>query len=291
MSNCVTVGLSGTYILTSTPTNVAGLQPLTVNWAVPSGRPTTDWIGLFGVGAPNNAYAWWQYANGTASGSATVDAPSQPGQYEFRYLQSNNLVAARSEIITVGAAPYALNAGAVSAGSATVNWTVPSGRPSTDWIGLFAVGASNHTNVGWEYTGGAASGSFSLTAPTQAGLYEFRYLLQDGYNSAAASNSVLVGISATYTVTAMPASVNPLGTVVITWNAPVGSASNDWIGLFGVDSPNNASLWWQYTSGAATGSVLIAMPAQTGQYELRYFQNGGYTAVGRSGILTVTTTP
>ena len=46
--------------------------------------------------------------------------------------------------------------------------------------------------VGW--TDGATSGTFTLSAPTQAGQYEFRYLLNDGYGDAARSSLVTVGV-------------------------------------------------------------------------------------------------
>jgi hypothetical protein len=59
---------------------------LTVSWTEPAGRPANDWVKLYLVGAPNSPSLWFQYTNGTASGSITLSAPGQPGQYEFRYL-------------------------------------------------------------------------------------------------------------------------------------------------------------------------------------------------------------
>jgi hypothetical protein len=78
-------------------------------------------------------------------------------------------------------------------GQLTVSWTAPNGRPSNDWIALYSVGAPNNNFLWWRYTGGAASGSFTLTAPSQAGQYEFRYLLNDGFTDSVRSNTVTVG--------------------------------------------------------------------------------------------------
>jgi hypothetical protein len=77
-------------------------------------------------------------------------------------------------------------------GRLSVSWTASTGRPK-DWIGLFKVGDGNG-NHGWSnYTEGATSGTFTLSAPTEAGQYEFRYLLNDGVNDAARSSLVTVG--------------------------------------------------------------------------------------------------
>jgi hypothetical protein len=54
------------------------------------------------------------------------------------------------------------------------------------------VGDPFHVYVSWFWTGGATSGSRQVTAPLSPGLYEFRYLLLDGYNQAAISNPLIV---------------------------------------------------------------------------------------------------
>jgi parallel beta-helix repeat protein len=83
-------------------------------------------------------------------------------------------------------------------GQITVTWTASGGRPMTDWIGLYAVGAADtDANIigrrdGWRYTGGVTSGSITFTAPTRTGRYEFRYFLEDGFTQVAWSNAVTV---------------------------------------------------------------------------------------------------
>jgi Galactose oxidase-like, Early set domain/Viral BACON domain len=198
------------YTLTASPSTVAPGGPLTVSWTAPSGRPTTDWIGLYRVGDPNTSYLSWVYTNGATSGSSSFSAPTQGGQYEFRYLPDNGYTdVARSNAVTVNpptnytltASPSTVTAG----GSLTVSWTAPSGRPTTDWIGLYQVGDPNTSYLWWTYTNGATSGSSSLSAPATAGQYEFRYLLNDGFSDAARSNAVTV------TAGACSYSISPTG--------------------------------------------------------------------------------
>jgi len=59
-----------------------------------------------------------------------------------------------------------------------------------DWIGLFALGTGNGEtqSFGWRYTDNAASGTFTLTAPEQPGVYEFRYLPDDQYTDVTRSS-------------------------------------------------------------------------------------------------------
>jgi hypothetical protein len=77
-------------------------------------------------------------------------------------------------------------------GPLSVSWTA-SPKGGNDWIGLFKKGDPNTAHDWWSgWTEGATSGTFALSAPTQAGQYEFRYLLDDGYGDAARSSVVTV---------------------------------------------------------------------------------------------------
>jgi hypothetical protein len=105
-SNGQTATVAFTYEVVSllaSPTVAAAGTPLTVSWTAPKGRTGLDWIALFKVGVPNSDYddARWQYTRG-ATGTYTVDAPSTPGDYEFRYLLNDDYFdAARSRPIAV----------------------------------------------------------------------------------------------------------------------------------------------------------------------------------------------
>ena len=79
-------------------------SPLSISWVAPSGRPSNDWIALYRPGSPHEAYGdiWWSYTNGAATGSFTVPAPAQPGQYEFRYFGNDvYLLAAKTSLVDV----------------------------------------------------------------------------------------------------------------------------------------------------------------------------------------------
>jgi subtilisin family serine protease len=285
-----TAASSAGYTLTATPSSVSLGGTLTVSWTAPSGRPANDWVALYQVGAPNTTYLWYQYTNGAVSGSFSVTAPSQAGQYEFRYLLQNGYTdVARSSAVSVTSGGYTLTAAPTElnpGGALTVSWTAPAGRPTNDWIGLFQVGAANNAYVWYQYTGGAASGTFHLTAPSPLGQYEFHYLLQNTYNLATTSNQVAIDLAGTYTLTATPSTVSPGGGLSVNWSAPSGRPTNDWIGLFQVGAPNTSYVWYSFTGGATSGSFNLPAPAQAGTYEFRYLLQNGYTSIATSGAVT-----
>jgi hypothetical protein len=71
-----------------------------VSWTAPGGR-VGDWVAIFKVGKSYDD-DWWNNTNGEVSGTRTLTAPTQPGQYEFRYLVDGGFFdAARSSLVTV----------------------------------------------------------------------------------------------------------------------------------------------------------------------------------------------
>jgi hypothetical protein len=98
----------GHVSLTVSPNGVVSGAQLEVSWVAPSGRSPLDWIALVNLGDANEDYehGWWQYTRGATSGTLTLSAPTQPGEYEFRYLLDDGyLEAGRSSRVTVSVSP------------------------------------------------------------------------------------------------------------------------------------------------------------------------------------------
>jgi hypothetical protein len=81
--------------LTVNPQEVAAGAEVSVSWVAP-GRtdPETqgDWLGLFRPEtSENDPFVWGRYSTG-ASGTFTVNAPTEPGSYELRYLAGDDHV-------------------------------------------------------------------------------------------------------------------------------------------------------------------------------------------------------
>jgi hypothetical protein len=104
----------GSFTLTANPSSVASGGTVTATWTAPAGQTSaTDWIGLYAVGAANSSYLSSATTGGTTSGSMNFTAPTTPGTYEVRYLNSGNTSLATSNAVTVtgGSSNKVLNAG------------------------------------------------------------------------------------------------------------------------------------------------------------------------------------
>ena len=65
------------------------------------GRSGKDWIGLFAAGASDADILAQQNTGAATTGHVTFKVPVLPGQYEFRYFQSDGSRAARGNRVTV----------------------------------------------------------------------------------------------------------------------------------------------------------------------------------------------
>jgi len=177
--------------------------------------------------------------------------------------------------------------------SFSVTYYVPAGAGTDDWIGLYAVGApdgASHSSYYWNY---ATSTSGTITvpaadAPTTAGQYEFRYFLDDGYTIVAYSSPITI----VSTTTVQTPNTYPVGLgFTVSWAATGTLHSTDWLGLYASSATpgSSDSLWWEYTSGAATGSFNIPSNTITanGNYVVKYFKDGGYTVAASGPTIAV----
>jgi hypothetical protein len=206
------VVLNESISLTASPGVVTAGGQLTLNWVGPSGRGCIgggDWIAIFRVGDPDitgaaNGHSdlWFVHLCGATSGTSTLSAPTQPSQYEFRFMVGDTAVARSSPVTVTASSPspspsgvYTVTAGPSTVGPGgqlSVSWTTSNGGHN-DWIVLLKKGDPNAGYRWWTgWTEGAPSGIFTLNAPALAGQYEFRYLLDDGYDDAAVSSLVTV---------------------------------------------------------------------------------------------------
>ena len=98
------VAPSGVYTVTTETSMVSPGGRLSVSWTT-STAGHDDWIALFKKGDPNRAHRWWEaYTEGVTSGTFTLSAPNEVGQYEFRYLLDDGFGdAAVSTVVTVSA--------------------------------------------------------------------------------------------------------------------------------------------------------------------------------------------
>jgi hypothetical protein len=103
-----------------------------------------------------------------------------------------------AEAFSVTASPSVVKPG----GALTVKWTAPAGRTCIgggDWVALYrsedgdvTTSSNGHSDLWYDHLCGATSGSSALTAPTQPGQYDFRYMVGGREIAASRSNTITV---------------------------------------------------------------------------------------------------
>jgi IPT/TIG domain-containing protein len=157
------------------------------------------------------------------------------------------------------------------------------------WVRIFGVGFSLDTTVTFGGTAATeiiveSGGSIFAFAPAHnAGLVDVAVHNAGGLGATLAGAYTYLPV----TVTAIATVVSPGGDVIVTWVAPAGQSSWDWIGLFKVGEPNTNYLSYAYTGGTSSGSRKFVAPLQPGQYEFRYLPDDGYNDAARSSPITV----
>ena len=284
-----------------------------------------DWLGLYPVGAPDNAVQRVIYyflsgsdtppSAGLTAASFPTYVPVTTGQYEWRLYADNGWTRlATSGAITVVASPATLRVnGSTSAvtlaGGAAVVLTLQDGPGLPgDSVGVYRLGTPD-TLVDWRpFNGtgvapGVTSATLNFSMPVTPGSYEFRFLAEGG--------GILTRAAVTVTSSTTTVSVNSVAgpapvTVVAGTKVSLSVANGpgnalDWVGLFPADTGDTgaARLTYEFlngsgsppTTGLTSATFSAYVPLTAGEYEWRMFADNGWTRVASSGVVTVTASP
>lgn len=177
----------------------AGSNPtITASFSGHSGGTTSDWIGIYpqGVVPDGDPTATeWAYVDGTqATGSWDLDGifanPTNAhlGTWTAHFLSNDtynhvpgvsevdfNIVPAAGITFSADQAIYELSE------TVNINWAGNAGVTSTDWVGVYAAGATPGVDFSLTYQyATTASGSAGFTG-LAAGDYDIYFLANDGY--------------------------------------------------------------------------------------------------------------
>ncbi|MGM0983333.1 MAG: VWA domain-containing protein [Pseudomonadota bacterium] len=152
---------------------------------VPSGEFQVEWMGpdnprdyitIVEAGAPEGSYT--DYVRTSRGSPVTLDAPTEPGDYEVRYViqQSGRTLASEPVSVGAGEVSLAIEGTPEAGGVVTINWQGP-GRYE-DYIQIVEAGSAPDASAIREAR--ASQGSpLQLFAPSSAGDYEVRYKASD----------------------------------------------------------------------------------------------------------------
>ena len=191
------------YTVMIDPASVDPGAEIAVSWVTPEGAGfATDYVALIPVGGLLTQKIWSTSTMGIQEHAARWHAPNVFGAYQAVYVKDNgDVVVAESNVLTVEGPvqpDYLVTAMSEVAvgGSIIFDWAVKEGILTSmfDWIGLYRAGTPNEEPnfLAWMYTEGAQTGTNYFTADFGEGIFEIRYLLDDGFESVASSGPITV---------------------------------------------------------------------------------------------------
>jgi len=236
--------------------------------------PTEDWVGpnethdaivVAEVGATESINETGAYLGNPAM----LQMPTNPGNYELRYVLHQDRKVLASRPITVVDDGMKLTAPSEAGAGFIVNidWVGPGVQH--DAIVVAEVGATQPINKAGTYLGNPAK----VQMPTKPGEYELRYILHNGSTTMATRriNVIDGGISIDAPEQALAGD-----SVSIDWIGP--GAQHDAITVAQIGATEHINETGTYLGNPAT----LQMPAKPGNYEIRYvLHNGGTTMASR----------
>ncbi len=167
------VATSASVTMNGTP--LAGTR-VDVAWTGPGGA--SDWVGFARTGAPAGEYLGWSTPEGS---SVSLPVPSEPGDYELRYVLSakEGTKVLASVPVTVRDAQVRLEAPGEIAAGQTFTATAEGPMDGSNWVGFARPGEGPAAYVGGAWTGADSirDGKVELTAPSEPGSYELRFVI------------------------------------------------------------------------------------------------------------------
>ena len=234
---------------------------------------SSDFITIVPAGADEGTRHNHIRARDDLSGKLT--APATPGLYEVRYVLDEGdktLGAAMVELVGVGVtvtAPAQVTTGAVL----DVSWDKTIN--SSDFITIVPAGADEGTRHNHIRARNDLAGK--LTAPATPGLYEVRYVLDEGDRTIGLATVELV--EAGVTVTA-PAQVTTGAVLDVSWDKTINSSDFITIVPAGADEGTRHN----HIRARDDLSGKLTAPATPGLYEVRYVLDEGDRTIGMASV-------
>ena len=242
-----------------------------VQWEGPAYKG--DYITIARPDQPPAGYTAYTY---TSQGSPLkLQAPSEPGAYEVRYIMGKEnvqLAKAAIEIKGVGAVVEAPPVADVAV-QIDVAWKGPGNEP--DYISIARPDQTPGEYVNYTYT--KTGSPLKLQAPSEPGNYEVRYILGQGNKMLANAPIAIKAVSASVQA---PAEANAASKIEVTWQGP--NHQPDYISIAQPDQEPGQYVFYTYTK---TGSPLkLQTPSDPGNYEVRYILGQGNKLLAKTGI-------
>ena len=236
-----------------------------VTWTGPDYQ--RDYIAIEEVGGER----YINYTYTSEGNTLMLQMPSEPGDYEIRYVLSQDTTVLATLPITVTDLEVRVIAQteAFVGADATVGWEGPD--YDGDYIAVEAVGGERYIN----YTYTSEGNPLQLEMPSEPGDYEIRYVLSQDSEVLASQPITVTPVKSELTI---PDNAVAGETISVIWNGP--GYSGDFIAVEEVGGDRYINYTY-VTEGSPLG---LEMPALPGDYEVRYVMAQNSTIIGREAI-------
>lgn len=253
------------------PERVVAGGKFAVDWTGPNNEG--DYITVVRAEAPPAASGDYR---GTKQGaSLELTAPVEPGPYEVRYVTGrSHTVLARAPIQVVPAGATIDAAAEVALGSAfPVAWTGPNN--AGDYVTIVLKGTPD--DAYGNYTNTSKGSPLNVTAPTEIGDAELRYVAGQGRKVLARRPIKVVAAEVTLSA---PTNAIAGTTIDVVWTGP--NNAGDYITVVPGGTPDGQ--YGQYTNTSQGSPLKLLIPIMEGSAELRYMTGQGNRVLGRRSI-------
>lgn len=241
-------------------------EDMLIEWEGPDYQ--NDYIAVFAADAAfDDTYINYSY---TREGSPLrLRMPTEPGDYEIRYVVNQGRVALTAQAVTLAevTASITIPSNAAAGSSLVVEWTGPDYQ--NDYIAVFAEDGDDRY-INYTYTNKGTP--LRLDMPALPGTYEVQYIINQDKSVLSSQTITIDPVTATVTA---PATGVAGESIVVEWEGP--DNTNDYIGVFPAGDENTRYTGYTYTRN---GSPLrLNLPSEAGDYEIRYIMNQGTTVL------------
>ncbi len=268
------IEIIGAEVTLEAPEQAVTGSTFTIGWS-PSIHPQ-DFLTVVPADAAQNTIATHIRARDNSEGQLT--APADPGLYEVRYVQHADRTVAASRTIEITTPEVTISAPetALRGAKIPVSWTgAVNGR---DFVTIVPMGAAegeikNHIRVRTDSSG-------QVQAPGETGLFEIRYVLEEGRKTMASATVELTDAEVTISG---PEQVRTGEVFDVTWTGTVDPA--DAVTIVPMGSAEGE--YGEYARVRNLATKSLRAPAEPGLYELRYILDAGRKTMATATIEVV----
>lgn len=250
-----------------------------ISWQAPTQAPR-DYVTIVPLGADEGTYTNYQRVQDKSEGS--LRAPAEPGLYEVRYVRQEDGSTLSSTEIEIVEADVSVSApqSATAGERFSVSWS--GAVHPRDYVTIVPAGAAEGDYGDYTRVGDKSEGS--LRAPAEPGLYEVRYVLQEGGKTL---SSVPIEIVEADIELAGPDTVRAGSQIRVVWSGspPHG---RDYVTIVPMGAQEGA--YGDYVRVGGRDSADLSAPEETGLYEVRYVLDEGKRILARHPVEVVAAT-